>query len=312
MPRRWPKRWHSVTAPTASPRKADYQTFAERIQSLVNTPDLDPVTFLGFERQTPYSGPISAPYRLDCALTYRTTQPEDQDIAPQERVDRELSSPEWVQIINKAWEIGIPHIVFTGGEPTLHKDLPQLIAAAEANGQVTGLLTDGVKLADQAYLLELLQTGLNHLMIILDPKKEIVWQALENALAEDIFVAVHLTLSEPQVDGSLKLCWNAWRSWASKLSRSVQIPKNWHRNWNRFVRRLLSCSSIWFGTCQPPTQPCTQLPWRPGLSQQPQGAGTAFLYLEPDGDVLPAQGVNQVLGNFLNDPWETLRKGLVV
>ena len=35
----------------------------------------------------------------------------------------------------------------------------------------------------------------------------------------------------------------------------------------------------------------------------PSGAGRAWLYLEPDGDVLPSQGVNQVLGNMLRDPW---------
>ena len=35
----------------------------------------------------------------------------------------------------------------------------------------------------------------------------------------------------------------------------------------------------------------------------PSGAGRAWLYVEPDGDVLPTQGVNQVLGNILRDPW---------
>jgi MoaA/NifB/PqqE/SkfB family radical SAM enzyme len=35
----------------------------------------------------------------------------------------------------------------------------------------------------------------------------------------------------------------------------------------------------------------------------PQGAGRAWLYVEPDGDVLPAQGVNQVLGNLLRQTW---------
>jgi MoaA/NifB/PqqE/SkfB family radical SAM enzyme len=34
-----------------------------------------------------------------------------------------------------------------------------------------------------------------------------------------------------------------------------------------------------------------------------EGAGRAWLYVEPDGDVLPAQGINRVLGNFLLDPW---------
>jgi len=37
-----------------------------------------------------------------------------------------------------------------------------------------------------------------------------------------------------------------------------------------------------------------------------QGAGKAWLYVEPDGDVLPAQGINQVLGNMLIDPWEKI------
>jgi MoaA/NifB/PqqE/SkfB family radical SAM enzyme len=35
-----------------------------------------------------------------------------------------------------------------------------------------------------------------------------------------------------------------------------------------------------------------------------EGAGRAWLYVEPDGDVLPAQGAEAVLGNFLKDPWD--------
>jgi MoaA/NifB/PqqE/SkfB family radical SAM enzyme len=40
----------------------------------------------------------------------------------------------------------------------------------------------------------------------------------------------------------------------------------------------------------------------------PEGAGRAWLYVEPDGDVLPAQGINQVLGNLLTEPWEAIWK----
>jgi MoaA/NifB/PqqE/SkfB family radical SAM enzyme len=43
----------------------------------------------------------------------------------------------------------------------------------------------------------------------------------------------------------------------------------------------------------------------PGLVE---GAGRGWLYVEPDGDVLPAQGVNQVLGKILKDPWEKIWK----
>jgi MoaA/NifB/PqqE/SkfB family radical SAM enzyme len=34
-----------------------------------------------------------------------------------------------------------------------------------------------------------------------------------------------------------------------------------------------------------------------------EGGGRAWLYVEPDGDVLPTQGVDRVLGNVLRDSW---------
>ena len=37
------------------------------------------------------------------------------------------------------------------------------------------------------------------------------------------------------------------------------------------------------------------------------GAGRAWLYVEPDGDVLPSQGMpGKILGNILRDNWETI------
>ncbi len=42
------------------------------------------------------------------------------------------------------------------------------------------------------------------------------------------------------------------------------------------------------------------------LEVPPVGAGRAWLYVEPDGDVLPAQGVQEVLGNFLRDEWSVI------
>jgi MoaA/NifB/PqqE/SkfB family radical SAM enzyme len=41
----------------------------------------------------------------------------------------------------------------------------------------------------------------------------------------------------------------------------------------------------------------------------PSGAGKSWLYVEPDGDVLPAQGMaDQVLGNLLRNPWKEIYK----
>ncbi len=37
-----------------------------------------------------------------------------------------------------------------------------------------------------------------------------------------------------------------------------------------------------------------------------KGEGSAWLYVEPDGDVLPGQGHPTLMGNLLTDPWEKI------
>ena len=159
--------------PSLHPRRriCSVASFTERIETLVHTEDLDPVSYLGFDRVAPHSAGLTAPLRLDCALTYRLPEGMDADDAPTKRVDRELATAEWISILDKAWAVGIPHVTFTGGEPTLRDDLPELIAYAEVKGMVSGLLSDGLKLSDKDYLNTLLQTGLDHLLFILHPEK---------------------------------------------------------------------------------------------------------------------------------------------
>ena len=110
------------------------------------------------------------------------------------RVKRELTTEEWKAILDKADAAGIPHILFTG-ELTLRPDLPDLIAYTEKLELVCGLLTDGLRLADPKYLQSLLQAGLDHLMLVLAPDNDQSWEALQDALAEDIHVTVHVTLT---------------------------------------------------------------------------------------------------------------------
>jgi MoaA/NifB/PqqE/SkfB family radical SAM enzyme len=221
-------------------------------------------------------------------------------------VNRELTTEEWKAILDQAWEFGIPQITFTGGEATLREDLPYLIAEAEKNGQVCGLLTDGLRLQDKQYLSLLLQTGLDHILFLLQPNQEESWQALQAVLAEDIFVTVHLTLNQEdsgvaeetleQVaqfgvqslsltisDLSLRDTFNALRNKAAELGLTVRfdlpVPYSAHH-------------PVAFETRE---------------DDIPEGAGKAWLYVEPDGDVLPAQGMaDHILGNLLTDSWSKI------
>jgi hypothetical protein len=73
------------------------------------------------------SADLSAPYRMDLALTYRC-----QNDCPHCYVGRpkdfpEMSTEEWKRVIDRCWEQGIPHLTFTGGEATLRPDLAELV-----------------------------------------------------------------------------------------------------------------------------------------------------------------------------------------
>lgn len=283
----------------------DFRSLNERINSLINTPDLDPEMFLDFERTSPYTQKISAPYRLDCALTYRLPSGLDDSIAPINRVDHELSSSEWCNIFDKAWGIGIPHIILTGGEPTMRDDLPELIAHTEANGQVVGLLTDGLKLADDAYLRILLQTGLDHLMLTLKSEDDASWVALRNVLAADLFVAVHHTLTLQNAVNTSQILEKLSNIGVKAISLSASDPAL-HGSLLEFRNQAasLGLSLIW--DLPVPYSVFNPVALETQLDNLPVGAGHSWLYIEPDGDALPAQGVNQVLGNILRDPWEII------
>jgi organic radical activating enzyme len=283
----------------------DYSNFLEQIDTLVTLPDLDPVTYLGFDRTRPYTGEISAPYRLDCALTYKLPEGIDPQFAPQERVSQELSTKDWKNIIDKAWDFGIPHIIFTGGEPTLRDDLIELILHAENNGQVTGLMTDGIRLAEEGYLDSLLQTGLDHMLYLFQPKLEGSWETIKSAAESDMYTTMHLTINpqdEHEVDAYLKRF--------SELGvKSVSLSASTDQLSDALLSaRELAANLDLTLEWDIPVPYSAKNPFALEFSgrDRPPGAGHAWLYVEPDGDVLPDQDINQVLGNIVTDSWEKI------
>lgn len=287
--------------------KNDYLQFSETLQTLINSPDLDPVSFLGIDRILPFTGRITAPYRLDCAITYSLPETESSDAAPVDRAEQELNTDQWKQIIDKAWRVGIPHVVFTGGEPTLRKDLPEILWKAEENGQVSGLLTNGLAFADTAYLDDLLQTGLDHAMLIYQPGNEIFKKALENVLAEDLFVAVHLTLDESNEIDLINMIPKMRSDGVKAVSLSTHdLSLVAQLNSIRELAAEQQLELIW--NLPVPYSSTNPVDLETDKIETQHGEGKAWLYVEPDGDVLPAQGINQVLGNFLHDDWGVIWK----
>jgi organic radical activating enzyme len=282
----------------------DYLDLIDRIDTLIAMPDLDPEIYLDFERTAPHSKVTTAPYRLDCAITYQLRKP-DAEFAPHDRVTKELVTDEWKEILEKAWTASIPHIVFTGGEPTLRSDLAELISHCESLGQVTGLITDGLAFANQEYLDKLLQTGLDHITILYDGDQEQFWDAIKNISAADIFLAVHITLdpsNAPGIDGIIEKL-SSYDVKAISLSTIDPSIKQVMTHANDKAISL-GISVVWdlpvpYSAFNPVTLETQE-------EAYPAAAGKAWLYVEPDGDVLPAQGINHPMGNILTDPWDEI------
>ncbi len=281
----------------------DIEDFKIRINTLMQTPDLDPETFLDMDRVIRHSSEQNAPLRLDCALTYQIPSASSEVFTPMERVDRSLDTTEWKKILSEAWEWGIPHVVFTGGEPTLRPDLCELIQYAESLGQVTGLITDGFRLAENDYLRGLMNSGLDHLMIILVENEDLSWEAIRDAVNEDIHLTVHMTVRESNIknfDAILnKLAsigvQNVSISTPSKDFESYLVDASQKASENGLT--LIYDLPVPYSELNPVSFELEK------DNTTLEGYGRSWLYVEPDGDVLPGQGILHSLGNLFSDSW---------
>jgi hypothetical protein len=281
-----------------SEARLDFLEVSEKIKTLIEVPDLDPITFLDISREDPYSANLSAPFRLDCALTYQQTSKSKAEYAPHRRVDRELTTEEWFTILDRAWDSGIPHIIFTGGEPTLREDLIALIAHAEENGQVTGLCSEGYLFNDPDFRKQILFSGLDHLLFLLSPLDKESWDALKAILNEDLYTTVHITIDHEIMKRMDQVINSCRELGANAISLSISDPDDQDLNLALETAQSLTAESGLPLKWDLPVPYSAHNPIALENEVNPEqvpGAGKAWFYVEPDGDVLPTQGVNQVL-----------------
>ena len=284
----------------------DYQTFLSRIESLILSPDLDPETFLDIDRLELHQEHLSAPIRIDCALTYQVSEGVSSILAPVDRVKRLMDTDEWKTVLKKAWDKGILHAVFTGGEPTLRPDLVELISYSEQLGQVTGLITDGLRIGEKGYLNSLLQAGLDHVMIVLEPASPESWEAVRDLVHEDIALTVHITVNQSFFNTATETLKNLKELGVSKISLSAESTES-----NPFLHEVtrkvhdLGLTLVW--DLPVPYSDLNPISMEFQNSENTlKGAARTWIYVEPDGDVLPGQGILKVLGNALSDTWESI------
>lgn len=327
-----PKQITSLFITNRKQATLDYQDTVSKIEQLISDDaNACPVCDLGLESMVPFSAKLSAPYRMDLALTYRCNNNCSHCYNARERNYPELDTQNWKQIIDKLWEIGIPHLVFTGGEPTMRADLPELVRYAELKGFVTGLNTNGRKLANQDFLQDLIDAGLDHVQITLESHTEKThnemvlakgaWQetvkGIKNVVNSKLYFMTNTTLLKnnhedlpnflafthklgiPTV-GLNALIYSGKGNMVDTGLPETELPALLQLaidHTNQSGQRL-----IWYT----PTQYCHFDPMQLDLGIKGCTAAYYNMCIEPDGQVIPCQSYYEKLGSLMEEPWHEI------
>ena len=273
-----------------------------------------------------------APARMDLAVTYMcnlncphcyTWSGPNSDI-------QELSFDEWARILDKLWEIGIPNVVFTGGEPTLREDIVKLVDKAKQF--VTGLITNGTKLVELSGPLK--EASLDYIQVTLESHLSQVHNkmagasfdafsqtvaGIKYALGLGMQVVTNTTLTRENAFQFNELLKFGKDIGLSNMScntlicsgRGIEAKKETGLSLDEIksvlekaidVAKNLNIKLQWYS----PTCYLHLNPIELGFGAKGCSAAAYNMTIQPDGTVLPCQSWPETVGNILNDSWEKI------
>ncbi len=313
---------------------SDFREFKPLIRNMmegnISASDL---FYSGIDKIIPFSRIPDAPYRMDLALTYACNNHCPHCYNEPGRGTHPLSFDDWKKVLDNLEKIAVPHVVFTGGEPTTVPYLPDLAAYADHLGIIAGLNTNGRKLKDEDLVVRLREASLDHIQITLESLNPDIhdkmvgapgaWEesvaGIKNVLKHGIYMNTNTTLLASNSDprqleefldflrdlGVKTVGFNALiRSGKGKDFgdgiNSEELPailETVKEITERNEQRLL-----WYT----PTQYCVFDPQAAGLGMKSCTAAKFSMCIEPDGNVLPCQSWYEPVGNILSDPWDKI------
>ena len=321
------RRTYRVGAETA---KKDYDKLIYTISTLAKTERICPISYLDVRTLEPFTKQLSAPLRMDLALTFRCQNNCVHCYAGGPHETDELDTDQWKKVIDHLHRIGIFILTFTGGEPTLREDLQELLLYAQNKGAVTGLITNGRRLKDKGYVEQLEKAGLDFVQVTLESHKPQIhdkmtaskgsWKetvaGIQNALKTKIYVTTNTTLSKYNAPEFLQTmdyikelgvaafgCNSLiYSGKATEVSQEFALP---YQTLNELLPKIrekanqLGLKFLWYT----PTQYCQFDPIKLGLGAKSCTAANVNMCVGPNGDVYPCQSYFESLGNLLKDDW---------
>lgn len=302
----------------------DVDALKHTVKRFAEAIDVDPVTYLSNEDIALFTNGFSAPHRMDVILSYEQSDLYRRFCSEPQTDVRVITFEQWQRVIEILWNIGVPHILFAGGEPTANEHFVDLVRFAEQVGIVTGLLTNGKKLSDMNYTNALVDAGLDHLQVTILSQNAAVHDALvgegtwkqtvkglENALATPLYCVAHTTFTKKNKDdikgfvsflkrqGVYAFAGNALTEGNVVAQDGLVLSAE---EANGVVNQLTEeaerhdISFVWYGS------------ERIDTGAQPSGMWEYSLCIEPNGDVSPCEQKYTSFGNILEHAWKEIWK----
>ncbi len=311
----------------------DYERLIYTVSTLAQTEEVCPISFLDVKQVDPFTQQLSAPLRMDLALTFRCQNNCIHCYAGGPHETSELATEQWKEVIDRLHQIGVFILDFTGGEPTLREDLPELLLYGQKKGMVTGLITNGRRLKDKTYVDLLEKTGLDFVQVTLESHKPKIhdlmtatkgsWKetvaGIKNIIPTQIYATTNTTLSRYNAQDFMETidflkelgvaafgCNSLiYSGKANQITEEFILPLETLKELLPKIHEKanqLGLKFLWYT----PTQYCHFDPVRLGLGVKSCTAAKINMCVGPNGDVYPCQSYFESLGHILKDDWQEI------
>jgi radical SAM protein with 4Fe4S-binding SPASM domain len=277
-------------------------------------------------------GSKTAPNRMDLSLSYNCNNRCSFCYLPKnENENGTLATWQWKQVIHRLWKIGIPQIVFTGGECTLRDDLLELVRFSKEF--VTGIISNGTNITPELAK-DLKKADLDWIQITLETPNPTVhdemqgrkgaWKetvrGIRNCVDAGLQVSINATLTKENFVDLPALIRFAKKLGVGSVStnaiiragRGIKAKDSLGLSEEVLKKTLIEAKEVakkegigfnWFlPTCYKKLNPVEL-----GFGQRACSACSINMMVEPNGDVIPCQSWTGLkLGNILNDKWESI------
>jgi radical SAM protein with 4Fe4S-binding SPASM domain len=292
-------------------------------------PAVTSTPFGSHKRELPVLSEIALTYRCQnkCLFCYAESPTRGRQVA-------EMNTAEVKRVIDRIFdEAHCPTVSFTGGEPTLREDLPELIAYAKSKGMRVNLITNGLRCADPEFVASLKAAGLDSAQVSLEgPSPQVhdavvqhagafaqTTQAVHVLRAAGIHTHTNTTICRSNCEHLLELVdYVADELHSEYFSMNVIISTgtalHHHEEDVTYTEvgglieqvqdraKQKGVKLVWYS----PVPYCLFNPVAHGLGSKSCACVDGLLSVAPDGELLPCSSYERGIGNVLRRPFADL------